>query len=329
MSSERTQTTQRVTLHAVVKNTAYRTDKFYRWIWTDGGYTTSISHALADQYLRELAGDKSSNSHKSKCVKALKRLFKWKEYEKGGDKWVPQITFSDSDTSQPRDFLTKNERSKIREAALEYGSIPAYNTVTPNERNEWKRYLSQRFGKRMDEITLQDWERANGWKLPSIVWASLDAGLRPIEVSRATIRWVDTENGVLRIPKDEASKSKDNWVIGLRDQTTAALERWLEERSYHPMYEDKSNLWLTRESNPYGSHSLNYILSKLCEIAGISTNNRDVSWYSIRHSVGTYMTREEDLAATQAQLRHKSTKTTMRYDQTPVEDRKKALERMG
>jgi hypothetical protein len=41
------------------------------------------------------------------------------------------------------------------------------------------------------------------------------------------------------------------------------------------------------------------------------------------------MTREEDLAAAQAQLRHKSPETTMKYDQTPVEDRKNALDRMG
>ena len=54
-----------------------------------------------------------------------------------------------------------------------------------------------------------------------------------------------------------------------------------------------------------------------------------MSWYAIRHSVGTYMTREEDLAATQAQLRHKSKKTTMQYDQVPVEDRRDALNRMG
>jgi hypothetical protein len=41
------------------------------------------------------------------------------------------------------------------------------------------------------------------------------------------------------------------------------------------------------------------------------------------------MTREEGLAAAQAQLRHKSQRTTMRYDQVPVEDRKDALDRMG
>jgi integrase len=86
---------------------------------------------------------------------------------------------------------------------------------------------------------------------------------------------------------------------------------------------------LTREGNPYTSQSLNYVLGRLCDIAGIETDHRSVTWYSIRHSVGTYMTREEDLAAAQAQLRHTSEQTTMRYDQTPVEDRQDALDRMG
>jgi integrase len=54
-----------------------------------------------------------------------------------------------------------------------------------------------------------------------------------------------------------------------------------------------------------------------------------MSWYSIRHSVGTWMTREEDLAAAQAQLRHKRPETTMKYDSAPPDDRRDALDRMG
>ena len=88
-------------------------------------------------------------------------------------------------------------------------------------------------------------------------------------------------------------------------------------------------LFRSREKNTYKSSSLKYVLTRLCEIADIDTENRKMSWYSIRHSVGTYMTREEDLAAAQAQLRHKSPETTMKYDQTPVEDRRDALNRMG
>lgn len=71
------------------------------------------------------------------------------------------------------------------------------------------------------------------------------------------------------------------------------------------------------------------MLHRLCEVAEIPVENRQTSWSTIRHSVGTYFAREEDLAAAQAQLRHKSPKTTMRYDQAPVEDRRDALNRMG
>lgn len=86
---------------------------------------------------------------------------------------------------------------------------------------------------------------------------------------------------------------------------------------------------MTRQNNPYCSQSLSGLIDRLCEIADIDTTNRDISWYSLRHSTGTYMVREEDLAAAQAQLRHKSPQTTMRYDQTPPEDRRDALDRMG
>jgi len=186
-----------------------------------------------------------------------------------------------------------------------------------------------RFSKPASEVTVADWERANGWKVPSLVWTSLDAGLRPVEVERAVTSWVDVENGVLRIPREESSKNRDNWIVGLREQTANALRRWIEERQNYPMYDGTEALWLTREENSYGSHSLRYVLGRLCDIANINMENRQLTWYAIRHSVGTYMTREEGLAAAQAQLRHKSEQTTMRYDQAPVEDRRDALDRIG
>ena len=78
------------------------------------------------------------------------------------------------------------------------------------------------------------------------------------------------------------------------------LERWLRERDMYDKYDDTGKLWLTREGTPYSTSSLGYLIKRLCGEAGISTETRKVTWYSIRHSVGTYMTREEDLAAAQA-----------------------------
>lgn len=314
-----------------VKPRAHRMDAFYRFVWDlTGGYTTDVTHEHADAWMRELAQQDTSNAHKANCQKAVKMLFKWREHEHGLDPWEPEITFSESGgASQPRDYLTRDERQQIRETVLEFGSIPGYNDLSPDARDRWKAHLAQRFEKPKDAVTPEDWERANGWKLPSLVWVSLDAGLRPIEVERAVVSWVDLNNGVLRIPKEDSSKNTDNWVVGLKDRTTEMLGRWIEERDTYNKYDDTDTLWLTREGNPYSTSSLGYLIKRLCGEAGISTETRKVTWYSIRHSVGTYMTREEDLAAAQAQLRHKSEKTTMKYDQTPVEDRKDALNRMG
>lgn len=317
--------------YLTVKNRASRMDQFYRFVWEqEDRYTFSITHEHADAYLNHLARQEYSNGHKSACRKAVMMLYKWRAHRRGDDEWTPQITFTRSNQSTtPRDYLTQEERSKIRDAALEYGYVPDFNNVTGDRRERWKAYLAQRFEKPKSDISQEDWERANTWKIPTLVWTSLDAGLRPIEVERATISWVDVENSVLRIPREESSKNDEHWIVGLQNRTAEMLEYWLTQRKAISKYDDTDALWLTREANPYGSSALRYVLQKLCEIAGISTDNRTMSWYAIRHSTGTYMTREEDLAAAQTQLRHLSPETTMKYDQTPVEDRRDALDRMG
>ena len=270
-----------------------------------------------------------SDTYKAGVQKALKRLFAYRRHQYGEEtEYDPEFTFSTGKT-QPRDHLTVKERKQIRNAALELGSVPAYTGLTPEQRNKWKIHLAQRFEKPKSKVGPSDWDRANGWKIPSMVWTSLDTGLRPIEVGRAKTSWVDLGNKVLRIPKEESSKNEGNWKVTITDRTATALEQWLVERGNYDQYEGDDSLWLTRHGNPYGSSSLRDLLHRLCDVAEIPTDNRQMSWYTIRHSVGTYMTREEDLAAAQAQLRHKSPETTMKYDQTPVEDRRDALNRMG
>ncbi|SDJ90919.1 Site-specific recombinase XerD [Halovenus aranensis] len=313
-----------------VKPRCYRMDRFYRFVWDhEGGYTANITHEHADDWLGHLAQRDVSNTHKNNCLKSLQMLLKWRRHQHGLAEWEPSFRFSKEKSSQPRDYLTMEERSAIRDAALEYGSVPSYHNQSPAERERWKRYLAQRFEKPKSEVTPTDWGRANGWKIPSLVWVCLDAGLRPTEVERAVTSWADTENCVLRIPKEDSAKNVDNWIVGLRDRTATFLERWLEERETYGKYDDTETLWMTRQGNPYGTHSLRYLLHQLCDIADIDREDRQMSWYAVRHSVGTYMTREEDLAAAQAQLRHKSPETTMKYDQAPVEDRQDALDRMG
>jgi integrase len=206
----------------------------------------------------------------------------------------------------PRDFLTKPERRKIRQAALGKDGTPNYGT---------------------DSDLLE--ADPDSWKFTSLVWTSLDAGLRPVEVGDARVEWCEPENGLLRIPREDSAKNEGNWTVGITDRTATALQRWIDERADHPRYKDTDKLWRTRHGNRYGSNELSRILKDLCDRAGITYENRQMSWYAIRHSVGTHMTKERDLAATQAQLRHESVKTTLKYDNVPVEDRRDALENMG
>ncbi|WP_231727881.1 site-specific integrase, partial [Haloferax profundi] len=143
--------------------TAYRLDQFYRWVWDEQGYTTNITTDHADQYFRELAAGDLSNTHKNNVVSSLKRLFKWQAHERGGEEWEPDFRFQTShNPTQPKDFFTREERAKLREAALEYGPVPAYNDLSPRERSQWKAHLSQRFEKPKSEVTPADWDRANG-----------------------------------------------------------------------------------------------------------------------------------------------------------------------
>ena len=221
-----------------VKPRSARMDKFYRWVWTtDDGYTTQVTHSHADDYLYELAAADYSNVHKNNCLKALQMLFKWRSHKYGGDPWEPDIRF-ERGNSKPRDYFSDKERRKVKQQALEYGAIPHYKSLTAAERDEWKAHLAQRFEMPKEEVSKAEFERANGWKVPSLVWVSMDAGFRPIEVKRSRVQWVDLENDLLRIPKAESSKTRDNWGAALTTKSVEYLGRWLDEREQYAKYAD-------------------------------------------------------------------------------------------
>lgn len=126
-----------------VRARASRMDMFYRWVWEqEGGYVADVTHDQADEYMKYVAYRDTSNVDKANHQKAVKMLFKWRKYQHGLSPWEPSITFSTANgASQPRDYLTLTERRKLREAALEDGSIPAYNDLSPEERDRWRRTL--------------------------------------------------------------------------------------------------------------------------------------------------------------------------------------------
>lgn len=309
--------------HDTSKAYASILDKWYRWKWQRDGFTLGLEHEDAAAYLKEQidAENEYSGSHLSNVKLALKAYFRYHD-----DEWETDLSISSpSHAMQPRDYATREEREKLREAVIEYGSVPAYRALDPDERHEWKVHLARRFGKPATEVVPADWERANGYKYISIVYVTLDVGLRPIEVNRATTDWLDLENSLLRIPMRQSSKSFDNWTVPITDTTAEYLGLWREERALYDKYDGTDRLWLTRHGNPYKGSSLGVLLDNLRDIANIE---RSLSWYALRHSTGTYMAREEGLGAAQSILRHKDEKTTMKYDNTPADEMRDAQERM-
>jgi hypothetical protein len=169
--------------HATAKDYASIIDKFYRSVWDERGYTTNPTHEEADEYLQSavLSDEDYSRSHLQNLKLTLLALFRFHE-----DEWDCSIKIkSKSGVSQPKDFPSKEERAKLRQGALEYGSVPAYAALDPADRDKWKRYLARKFGKPVSEVSPDDWKRANGFKYVSLINAALDAALRPVEVARA------------------------------------------------------------------------------------------------------------------------------------------------
>ncbi len=316
-----------------VKTTAIRLDSFYRWVWQNrtDGFTVDITHGHADAYVEYLRKCKdSSKPDKKKDIRCIKRLFKWQHDEHGGNLWKPSVSFS-FNYSKPQDYLDREERRKLRSASLKHAEVPELEGIEPDELVHWEQVLAQRTGKSKYEISLENFGDANSWKIPSLVWVSLDAGLRPAEVEKASTDWFQPQKAVLQIPKEDAVKSRTDWEVVLRHDTAEVLESWLEEREQIEAYDETDRIWLTREGNPYQTTSLIGIINRLADTAEIETENRSLSWYSIRHSVGTGLASEKGLTAVMKQLRHKTTLTTLGYEYVhPENDEiRDGLQQMG
>lgn len=300
------------------KATHYRVDHAYRWKWQKtGDPSTEFTPDDADE-LMEFLNTRTTKpqSELAKYQKCLKRLFKYHNHVKdAGYEWDPEFIADKSGDSMSHHYFKKHELGKLYQATIELSSFKSYNnkSMTPEERDQLKAHLAQRFTKPKEEIGPAEFKRANSWKYPSMISVCCDAGLRPIEVKRAKVDWVNLRDNELVIPKEEASKGESTWEVGLSGQSIRALEKWLKECDSLEKYDGRDELWLTKYGNPYTTQSLNDYLPKLIEEAGIDPRNRQLTWYSIRRGVATLWANEEGIHDAKRQLRHKDIETTERY----------------
>jgi hypothetical protein len=106
-----------------VYETAYRCARYDAWTWEEEDKYTMPTPAHVTEYITEnVAYRDVKNATKGKIEEALARYHDWTRRERNGAEWGHEQIFdsSGSDTG-PRDFLTRNERRQLREAALETG----------------------------------------------------------------------------------------------------------------------------------------------------------------------------------------------------------------
>jgi integrase len=289
-----------------------------QWIWEQDGATTEITPEQADQVIESLATDdfrrqdngRYREDSKRKISDALVNWFQFKDSD-----WEPDITFQGEASTDNADPFTKNEVSTLWEASLTYKSIPKYNNLTPEERDRWRRYLAQELGKPKNDVNPADWEKVNtSWKIPSIIGTERAAGWRPALIERMKVDWYDANSKTIIIPGSQAVKNDSQWVQHLPNKATDPLERWIEQRENIKKYDNSDYMWLNRKGNPYNSKTLNDLLDGLIEEAEVSVGGRKISWYSFRHTLGTYTYEEfHDLEIVAETLRQNSTASAARY----------------
>lgn len=317
---------------STLESTHYKLETAFRWLWQhENQYTTTFTPDHADKFIRVLNQSKGMiDSTVLHHAKDIKRLFKFYNHARGKDyEWDVEIELSQSNGGDERDYLRRSAFEPLYQAALEYSSVKNYHSVTPEERDRLKTFVSQRLGIPKEKVGPEEFKEANSWKYPSIIATTLDTGLRPIEVGRAKVSWVNLQDEELNIPKDESTKNDAIWNCSLKSRTAKTLERWLDERASLTKYDDRDELWLTQKGTQYGSKSCNALLRRIIESGDVPIpDHKDVTYYQIRHGTATYWANHVGPHHAREQLRHSSLNTTMKYLHSDAETRNSAVEQI-
>ena len=302
---------------------AYRINRFASWVYKNEGFTTDFSQEQANQYWNDVLkpnGNKLTTNRKAANSIALIFKFKAQKSEKAEMWTIPNSSDVYQKINKEKakgftDWFTVEELEAIRQAALSVYAVPRRDEMAAEEREEWAAHLSQRLRKPKNELDEEDWETANSYKIPSLVYASTDLGLRPKEVERSRWGWFNLDEGMMTIPKSESVKNTDEWRCYMGVEAVNLLRMWKDE-AYGDGEEPgpEEPVWTTRQGNPYSAGSLRKPhMQNLMKEAGIDTSERESGWYMIRRGVGTDLGTQRGLNAVMNQLRITHIETAKRY----------------
>lgn len=320
-----------------IKPLMNRVDKYFRWLWQMlDRFTIQLKTQYADRFAKSLKqnrivksdGESYAGSSKRKIIQAVQKLFEFAAGRQRCEAWTCEYSF-DTEATNHADPFTLEERDKLRDASLDYDALPAYSDATPEQRDSTYAYLAQKLGKPKSELSPEDWKKHNeSWEIPSLIYVALDGGLRPIEIKCAKVDWYQPGSGTLHIPEADAAKNRDEHTVVLGDRTVKIIRQWIDQREHDERYRDSDRIWLNQRQNPHNSGTLNTLLRNLIDEANIDDQNRNLVWYSIRHSTGTYAVHFGGREQGSEILRHKSPQSISHYSHPTIEAQRETVNRM-
>lgn len=206
-----------------IRKAHYKIERTYRWLWKEReSYCWRFSPDDANAFLDYLVRfDDIPEPQVVEYNKAIKPVFKYFNNTTDANiDWSYDRTLKSSDNAA-RDHFTNGELRRLYEASISYNTIRIPDSEA--DRDEVRGLLARRFDKPKDEIADTDINRANSWKIPSIIAVTNDLGLRLREVELAKFDWMYPDDGVVRIPAGSAVKSDSAWTCGLSSESQQAL----------------------------------------------------------------------------------------------------------
>jgi integrase len=313
---------------STAENELRRVDQSMRWAWCHLEFRAprfgveqldAVVEALDDDLISK-DGEPYAESAKRKQTNALQ---KYAEFESFG--WTPPVKFRDEATDGP-DHLEREEMKSLRVVVMEFTRVGEGTLDTEEQLEQARADLAQRIGKKKSEITDERiFEARQTWKYVAMIKLALDIGPRPALVERMETGWLQLQTGEIHVPPSQAVKNDIPWDCALQRDTVLALRKWLAEREERELYDGRDALFLTREGNRYQSSSLNPVFRDLLDAAGIEAGNRQLTWTSIRHGLGTKIAKKGALTEASQQLRHASLESTMTYVHPTAEDIRECL----
>ena len=288
-----------------------------------------ILRLLARDEITQASGDDYAEGSKRKFSNALKKYLEWR-YRVGAVEfeWQPRIKFSDDESEYTQAAIfTLDEIGRLFDTAEECKSLPSYYDSSPEQQDQIDALVAQRLSIPKEDVTSNDRINADfSTKIWSLVTVAYDCGMLPKEIQQATTEWYKPQEQAFVIPRDQAAKERENEWLALSDESVEALTKWIRERRHLEKYDERNELWLNREGNPYDSGSLNHLIRSLCDEAGIIKESEPIRWYSLRRSMVMHMKSDGSLEEAGDQARHSRLETTQEnYPNTLPEKRRSSL----